>query len=386
MNILHCDLDAFFASVEQRDRPELRGLPVIVGGQPGGRGVVSTCSYEAREYGVHSAMPISQAVRLCPGAVFLSPDLKKYSQVSAQVFSILSRFTPLVEPLSIDEAFLDVSGCHTLFGDSRAIAEKIKAAVLAEAGLTISVGIAGNKYLAKLATNLCKPNGIMELNHQDADRLLPRLSVSHLWGVGARTTEQLARAGIFTIGDLLKTPYPELERLLGSSTPFLLSLARGDDQRQVVPEHQAKSVGNEITFSADISNQESLEQVILELSCKVGFRLRQMGFKARTISLKLRRADFRTLQRSQTPGAPIDGDLDLFAIARELYRESGLLNIPLRLVGVNCSNLVPREDCQPGLFEDENNQLDQLMDHLRLRFSSRIITRGGLLKEPEEKM
>ena len=213
MDILHCDLDAFFASVEQRDNPELRGKPVIVGGQPGGRGVVSTCSYQAREFGVHSAMPISQAVRLCPQAVFLSPDLKKYSRVSAQVFSILSRFTPLVEPLSIDEAFLDVSGCHTLFGASRTIAEKIKAAVLAEAGLTISIGIAGNKYLAKLATNLCKPNGIMELNRQDADRLLPRLSVSHLWGVGARTAEQLTRAGISTIGDLLKTPYPELERL-----------------------------------------------------------------------------------------------------------------------------------------------------------------------------
>ncbi|MGB4302466.1 MAG: DNA polymerase IV, partial [Syntrophomonadaceae bacterium] len=295
MHILHCDLDAFFASVEQRDHPELKGKPVVIGAPPNSRGVVSTCSYEARQYGIRSAMPSSQAYRLCPQAVFLPPDMKRYQEESRKVFNILAEYTPVIEALSIDEAFLDLSGSHSIWGSSMAIGHHIRHRVKSELGLNISVGISTNKFLAKLATNLCKPDGIMEFTDQMVVDLLPTLSVDNLWGIGSVSAQRLNHSGIYTVQDLLDAPEQLITSLLGSNTGFILGLAKGIDNRPVTPYEETKSIGNEITFPKNVSDSLAIEQVLLRLSEKVAYRLRRAQLKSHTITVKLRTPDFHTL-------------------------------------------------------------------------------------------
>ncbi len=331
MDILHCDLDAFYASVEQHEHPALIGKPVIVGGQPGSRGVVSTCSYEAREYGVRSAMPANQAYRLCPQAVFLPPDISKYIQASQQVFAILHRYSPLIEPLSIDEAFLDVSGCHRLFGSSVQIAKKIKKDILEETGLLISVGIAANKFLAKLATNLSKPNGLLEFGNEQIKEILPSLPVTSIWGIGIKTAQRLKQAGIYTISDLLSFPYGKLKLILGSNTDFYVQLCHGQDYRPVLSRSEQKSIGNEITFPQDLNDPKEIEQLLLELSCQVAYRIRHSSLIAHTVMIKMRTPDFKTFTRSQTLQQGVDADLTIYDIALNLYHKSGLAGKYLRL-------------------------------------------------------
>ncbi len=379
MHILHCDLDAFFASVEQRDHPEWKGKPVIVGGLPGSRGVVSTCSYEARAYGIGSAMPINQACRLCPQVVFLPPDHHKYQEVSQQVFSILQRYSPIIEPLSIDEAFLDVSASHLLFGSSAQIASRIKQEVAKELGLTISVGIAANKFLAKLATDLSKPDGLLQMGEQQVRDLLPTLPVIKIWGIGGKTAERLNRAGIFTVADLLASPRSQLEGILGSNTDFYIQLCKGQDTRPVEAKLQPQSIGHEITFPQDLGDSQQIQQILLELSCQVGYRLRHSALMAHTITVKMRTPDFKTFTRSQTLPQGVDSDLGLYEIALGLYQNSGLTGKYLRLLGVSLSKLVDRHIEPTALFFDKSKTLDGIMDNMKKRFGLETIKRGSLL-------
>ncbi|MGR6835314.1 DNA polymerase IV [Syntrophomonas erecta] len=383
MDIIHCDLDAFYASVEQRDNPQLRGKPVIVGALPGQRGVVSTCSYEAREYGIHSAMPINQAYRLCPQAIFLPPRMEHYQKVSRQVFSIFEDFTPIWEALSIDEAFLDVSGCHRLFGSSRHIASLIRSRVLDETGLTISVGIGPNKFLAKLATNMAKPDGMMEFTSTMISTVLPGLPVTCLWGIGEKTAGRLRQLGIDTVGSLFFIPRSKLTDVFGSNTDFYLDLARGIDRRPVVSGTNIKSISNETTFGNDLADPSLIRSAIMELSHKVGLRLRREGLKARTIMLKLRTSDFKTLHRRQTMDSPTETDLEIFTTAYNMYDHSGLKKVPLRLVGVGLSGLTCEGLEQPALFNNTDGKIDHLLDNLQLRFEGAVITRAVRLKSPE---
>jgi len=376
MHILLCDLDAFFASVEQRDHPELKGKPVVIGAPPNSRGVVSTCSYEARVFGVRSAMPSSQAYRLCPQAVFLPVDMKRYREASNQVFAILAEYTPIIEALSIDEAFLDLSGSHRIFGSSMDIGTQIRHRVKTELGLNISVGIGANKFLAKLATNLCKPDGIMEFTEEMVKNLLPTLPVDHLWGIGTVSTRRLNRHGIYTVQDLLETPRQLLEALLGSSTDFILDLARGVDNRPVTPYEEVKSIGNEITFPQDISDEQVIEQVLLELAEKVAHRLRIAQRKCQTITIKLRTPDFQNFSRSITSPTAVDDQRSLFDTAWMLYQQSGLKGKPLRLVGLTASRLHDGEYEQPSLFSDGSQGIDSIIYRLNQKYAQGTIKRA----------
>ncbi|HQE23963.1 MAG TPA: DNA polymerase IV [Syntrophomonadaceae bacterium] len=379
MDILHCDLDAFFASVEQRDQPELKGKPVIIGAPPNSRGVVSTCSYEARVFGVRSAMPSSQAYRLCPQAIFLPPDMKRYREASQQVFAILAEYTPIIEALSIDEAFLDVSASHAIFGSSMEIGIQIRHRVKTELGLNISVGIGANKFLAKLATNLCKPDGIMEFTEDMVTNLLPTLPVDHLWGIGAVSTRHLNRSGIYTVQDLLEAPRQLLKTLLGSNTDFVLDLARGVDNRPVTPYEEVKSIGNELTFPQDISDQQVIEQVLLELAEKVAHRLRIAQRKCQTVTVKLRTPDFQTFSRSITSPTAIDDQRSIFDTAWMLYQHSGLEGKPLRLVGLTASRLQDGRYEQPSLFSDPGQDIDSIIYRLNEKFTQGTIKRAVLI-------
>jgi DNA polymerase-4 len=383
MHILHCDLDAFFASVEQRDHPELKGKPVVIGAPPNSRGVVSTCSYEARKYGIRSAQPSSQAYRLCPQAIFLLPDMKRYQEASRQVFNILADYTPVIEALSIDEAFLDLSGSHMRWGSSREIGSQIRQRVRDELGLNISVGIAANKFLAKLATNLCKPNGIMEFTDEMVTTLLPTLSVDNLWGIGSISTRRLNRNGLYTVQDLLDAPEELRTALLGNNADFIIGLARGIDERPVTPGEEAKSIGNEITFRNNISKQEVIEQVLLELSQKVAYRLRIAERKCQTITVKLRTPDFHTSSRSKTCPTAVDDHRTIFETTWELYEQSGLLEKPLRLVGITASRLQGGEIEQPSLFSNSGQAIDTVIDHLNKKFSTGTVLPANLINAHE---
>jgi DNA polymerase-4 len=305
--ILHVDLDAFFAAVEQRDRPELRGRPVVVGGGgPNQRGVVSAASYEARAFGVHSAMPLRQAGRLCPQAVFLPVDGTKYQSVSRDVMAILRRFSPLVEPISIDEAFIDVTGSRPLFGDGESIARQIKAAVRKEIGLTASVGVATTKLVAKIASDLRKPDGLVVVPPGEESVFLEPLPITRLWGVGAKSAVALREYGVRTIGDLAALPDDLLIRRFGKHGASLGERARGVDPDPVGGRDAAKSVGHEHTFDVDTSDREAIERTILAMSEGVAGRLRDSGVKAATVTVKIRDSSFRTITRQRTLSEPTD--------------------------------------------------------------------------------
>ncbi|MXZ75056.1 MAG: DNA polymerase IV [Gemmatimonadetes bacterium] len=378
--ILHADMDAFFAAVEQRDRPELRGKPVIVGGD-GPRSVVSTCSYEAREYGVHSAMPGTTARKLCPQGIFLPVRSEAYGAVSRQVQEVFHRYTPLVEPLSLDEAFLDVTGSSQLFGDGEAIARSIKSDVLKETRLTISVGVSPCKFVAKVASDLDKPDGlVIVLPDRVLDFLAP-LPVSCLWGAGRDMQERMVRHGLRTIGDVQQRSSEELQRLLGNAAgAHFARISRGQDDRPVVTGHPAKSVGHENTFGTDLSDREECHGVLVDQSDKVGRRLRKAGRLGRTVRVKVRFGDFRTLTR-QAAVAPTDNDFVIGKTALELFDGVWDGKTGIRLLGVAVGNLVmPEEPVQTDLFREGDGQSDRLvraLDTIRDRYGRRAIRHGA---------
>ncbi len=385
--ILHVDMDAFYASVEMLDHPELRGRPVIVGGTPEGRGVVAACSYEARRFGVHSAMPAGRARRLCPDGVFLRPRMARYVEISERIFAVFHRYTPLVEPLSIDEAFLDVTGCERLFGPAATIGRAIKAAIRDEIGLAASVGVAPNKFLAKLASGLEKPDGFVVLTAADAPARLAGLPVGSLWGVGKVTERRLERLGVRTVADLLRLPPARLVAELGEHAEHLRQLAVGQDDRPVVPDHEARSIGNEITFAADIADEDALREVLDHLADKVAWRLRKQGLVARTVTLKARYPDFTTHTRARSLPEPTDATVVLRDTARDLLANRlGRAGRPLRLIGVTASQLEAVGGGQAELFgrgdDARHRELDRVLDQVRERFGP--VMRRGAPARPDD--
>ncbi|HEX9241856.1 MAG TPA: DNA polymerase IV [Anaeromyxobacter sp.] len=341
--IIHLDLDAFFASVEQLDDPSLRGRSVIVGG-PTNRGVVCAASYEARRFGVRSAMPTARARKLCPDGVFLRPRFERYGELSHRVFDVYRRYTPLVEPLSLDEAFLDVTQSRALHGRGREIAAAIKAAVRSECGLAVSAGIAEVKLAAKIATDLGKPDGLVEVPEGGVAAFLAPLPVSRLWGVGRVTEEQLRKLGIATIGDLVRTPEPALAAAIGANhARGLAALARGEDPREVVPDEEAKSIGAEDTFGEDLHGAEALERELLAQSVRVARRMRTAGVAGRVVTLKVKYADFTLVTRRSTLARPTDDGRALFEAARGLLPRVDLAR-SIRLTGISVSGFAGREE------------------------------------------
>ncbi len=377
--ILHVDLDAFFAAVEQRDRPELRGRPVIVGGDPGGRGVVSAASYEARRFGVRSAMSLREAGRRCPDGVFLPVDGRRYQQASRDVMAVLRRFTPQMEPISIDEAFLDVTGSIALFGSGETIAVAIKASVREDVGLTASVGVATTKLVAKIASDLRKPDGLVVVAPGDEAAFLAPLAIGRLWGVGEKTAVALAEYGVTTIGDLAALPPDVVIRRFGKHGASLVERARGIDADPVHEGDPAKSVGHEHTFDVDTSDPEVIERTLLAMADGVSGRLRSAGVRASTITVKIRDTSFRTITRQRTLPEPTDLTEPIYRAALELARPE-VRGIRVRLLGVSASHLGERE--QLGLFATEDPRRRaaiEAADSLRRRYGAGVVTRGRLV-------
>ena len=373
--IMHVDMDAFFASVEQRDHEAYRGQPVIVGGLSA-RGVVATASYEARRFGVHSAMPMSQAKKRCPQGIFVSGRHAHYREVSAQIFAIFDRFSPIVEPLSIDEAFLDLTGMEKLMKTPADYARRLKAAIREETGLVASMGIAPNKFLAKLASDLKKPDGLVVIEADCIQQVIGPLPIRRIWGAGPKTTAQLQRMGYETIGQVAQGNLAEFTRAFGPKLARqLIGLANGRDDRPVTPAREAQSIGNENTFEQDIRGREAVEAELLLLAEKVGWRLRQAGCRARTVQLKVRLADFTTYTRSRTLLEGTCYDEVLYQTARELYADLKVAG-PVRLLGITGSNF---DLYETSLFSEEQKQreLYGAIAGLRKRFGSDIIRHLG---------
>jgi DNA polymerase IV len=372
--ILHLDMDAFYASVEQRDDASLRGRPVIVGGDSR-RGVVLAASYEVRPSGVHSAMPMARALRLAPTAAVVPPRFSAYAEASEQVFAIFERYTPLVEPLSLDEAFLDVSGSLSLFGAPRAIAARIRAEVAKEVGLPCSAGIAAVKFVAKVASDLAKPNGQREVPRAETRAFLAPLPVAKLWGVGPKLEATLHSLGLRTVGDVAAADHDLLIEQLGDTGRHLAALARGEDERAVVPDRQAKSIGAEDTFAEDTDSNEALQKALHTQALRVGRRLRRASLKARTVQLKVKLADFTLLTRRRTLEAPTDDGQKLYREAAELLARLALSRA-VRLTGVSAQELVGARS-QLGLFVEPDARSDRLnaaLDAIAARFGQGAVT------------
>lgn len=380
--ILHVDMDAFFAAVEQRDRPELRGKPVLVGGA-GPRGVVSAASYEARPFGCRSALPMATALRLCPEAVVIPVRAGRYREVSRQVFRVFEEFSPLVEPLSVDEAFLDLTGTEALFGPAEAAARRLKERVREETGLTASVGVAPNKFLAKLASDLRKPDGLVVVREEAVQAFLDPLPVERLWGVGRATLEKFHRLGVRTVADVRRQLPERLRGEFGSAGEHFWRLAQGLDDRPVSPDHQAKSISHETTFGEDVDDLEHLKTVVVHQTEDVAYRLRRHGLYTRTVQLKLRIPDFSTYTRSTTLPEPTQVTEPLCRAALEIldawWRERPG---PLRLIGVGAGNLTGADGLQPSLFAEADDgarkRLDTALDRLRERFGADAVRRRGV--------
>jgi DNA polymerase-4 len=391
--ILHVDMDAFYASVEVRERPELAGKPLIVGGTPAGRGVVAAASYAVRKYGVHSAMPTATALRLCPHAIVLPPRLGFYAEISEQIRAIFDRYTPLVEPLSLDEAFLDVTGSEPLFGSSVEIGRQIKQTIRDKLRLTASVGVAPNKFLAKIASDLQKPDGFVlveEAQHQILSFLDP-LPVGRLWGVGRVASELFERLGVRSIGDVRRMPVETLRRHFGQTGDHLAELARGIDERRVVPDRDAKSISHETTFASDVDDIETLRAWVNELAEQVAWRLRRHRLRGRTVQIKVRYADFHTITRAETLVEPTSVTEEIRQTALRLLTERlPARRLLIRLLGVGVSHFENPEQVQGLLFDDEahsrHSRLDQAADKLRERFGTDALRRGsGLLHEAQHR-
>jgi DNA polymerase IV len=384
--ILHVDMDAFYASVEQLDDPSLRGRPVLVGGT-GPRGVVAAASYEARAFGCRSAMPSAVAMRLCPQAVFVRGRFERYRELSESVFAIFEAFTPLVQPLSIDEAFLDVTGSERLLGPALEIAREIRARVRRETGgLTASVGVAPNKFLAKLASETGKPDGLTVIAPERVREVLDPLPVGRMWGVGPAAEKRLHRMGIRTFAQLRQTDPGALRAALGAWGERAWRLARGEDDRPVVPDHEAKSIGHETTFHEDVADPESVRSVLLGLTEGVARRLRRKSRLARTVTCKIRFGDFQTITRTRTLEPATDATADLWQAARGTFDAWAARDFrPVRLIGVQAGGLGERGDTQLGLFDegggDRRRALDEASDAVALRFGSGAIRRARTLPE-----
>jgi len=385
--ILHADMDAFYASIEQRDRPELRGRPVIVGGT-GPRGVVSAASYEARRFGVHSAQPTGLARRLCPDGIFIPGEMAKYTRESSRIFEIFRRFTPLVEGLSLDEAFLDVTGTGRLFGPPRALAQRLRAEVRAETGLACSVGIAPVKLVAKIASDVAKPDGVVEVPPEAVREFLAPLPVGRIWGIGPVAQARLEAAGIPSVGALAAADPARLEALLGAWGLAAARLARGEDLREVEPWREPVSYSEENTFAEDVAEREVLERTLLAHAEAVARRLRRDQLRARSVVLKLKLGQRRSAgprgypvltRRATLPAATDDGGA-IAEVARRLLARAGPSE-PVRLLGVGATNLVPAADPQLSLFGPPDSsvrrdRLNRALDALRERFGPAAVVRG----------
>ncbi|MGD0606693.1 MAG: DNA polymerase IV [Streptosporangiaceae bacterium] len=386
-HILHVDMDAFYASVEIRDRPELAGRPVVVGGT-GGRGVVLSASYQARAFGVRSAMPVGQAQRMCPRAVFVAPRHRVYAAVSREVMAIFGTVTPEVEPLALDEAFLDVAGALRRLGAPAGIASHIRAQVVAQQGITCSVGVAPSKFIAKIASARCKPDGMLVVPRDGVLDFLHPLPVAALWGVGARTGDTLARLGLRTVGDIAHTPLASLQHELGMAHgSHLAALAWGRDARQVTPHVAEKSIGAEETFATDIDDPERIRRELLKLSGRTAHSLRAGGCVARTVSVKIRLASFKTMTRSRTLVYPTDVTHEIYATACSLYESAGLDRAAqLRLVGVRVSGLTPATSANTQLTFDDRpvgwREAEQAVDKIARRFGSAAVRPAALVEDP----
>lgn len=378
--IIHIDADAFFASVEQRDNPELKGKPVIIGNLQG-RGVVSTCSYEARVYGVRSAMPVSQARRLCPHGIFIKPRMDRYKQVSDCMFGIFDRYSPLVEKVSIDEAFLDVTG-----EDGLRIAQAIREDVKRELGITVSAGVSFCKLLAKLASDSCKPDGLRLISREQAQEFLDGLPVSRLPGIGPKTHSKLASMGITTIGDLRQMPEAWFRRMFGKAAARFRDMAHGIDDEPVTPWREPKSISEETTFDRDIDSLDCLQGHLAVLAQDVAFRLRQSGLKCKTVGIKVRFYDFSTITREHTLPEPVSSDADIFRHAKSLL-EAVSPDKPVRLLGVAAKGLVPEQRGQAALFDEPKSPWDDLsrsLDQLRAKYGKPVVLLGPYLKSRGE--
>jgi DNA polymerase-4 len=396
--ILHVDMDAFYASVEQRDAPELAGLPVAVG-SPTGRGVVAAASYEAREFGVRSAMPMVRARRLCPGLVVVSPRFARYHEVSEQLMRILRDVTPLVEPLSLDEAFLDVGGAVRIFGEPPTIAAHIRAQVRTELGLPCSVGVGPTKSVAKLLSGLAKPDGLLHWPAEEVPARLGPLPVGLLWGAGPRTTERLLEHGLRTIGDVAAVDVRLLRRIVGDALGGQLhALARGLDPRRVEPVHEARSISAETTFEEDVDDPVVLERRLQRLATGVARRLRGQGLAARTVTLKVRFADHRDLTRSHTLERSTDRTHELVEAGRELLAALRLERTRVRLIGFRLSGLgEPEAAAQLSLLDDAGltvaedghipgerwEALDRAADAIAQRYGGPAVSFASLLDDEE---
>ncbi|MFK7955559.1 MAG: DNA polymerase IV [Lysobacterales bacterium] len=379
--ILHVDMDAFYASVEQRDNPELRDIPIVVGGT-GPRGVVAAASYEARKFGVSSAMPIAKARRLCPDLTIVPGRMAVYAGVSRQVFQIFHHYTPLVEALSLDEAFLDVTACEKLYGSGRTIADSIRRSIQEGLGLTASVGIASNKYLAKIASDINKPDGVTEVPNLPQSFLDP-LPVRNIWGVGTKAAERLSTLGITTIGDLRRLPDGRLHALLGRSANRLAELARGHDVRPVVPDREDKSISHEQTYGEDLTQFAPCDVQIMELAVAVGARLRHKNLCGQVVRVKIRLADFTTLSRQMSLHTPVSDDQSLTAAARSLFKRwwQRHPDCAIRLLGVGVSQL--QETRQDDLFgPSQATQIDAVKDRISDRFKQAGLRPAALVKPP----
>lgn len=380
-SILHVDMDAFFASVAERDNPELKGKAVVIG--MGARGVVSAANYEARKFGIHSAMPVGRARRLAPHAIFLPVDMPRYQEVSSHVMEIFESFTPWIEPISLDEAFLDVSGAGRLLGSPREIAIAIRAKVLAQEGITCSVGIAPSKFIAKLASEHCKPDGMLEIAAEHILGFLHPLPIRAMWGVGPKTAQTLERLGLRTIGDIANLPRPTLIRALGEANGASLhELAWGRDYRDVSAHDPTKSISAAETFAQDLDDPVEILTEFLRLSERASARLRDSDLFAKTISIKVRFADFSTINRSKTLPLALDGTQEIFEVVRALFEALHIDRARLRLVGVSLENLSSGapEQMVLGARESGWRQADSAIDRARARFGAGSVRPARLIE------
>ncbi len=383
--ILHIDMDAFFAAVEQNDHPEWRGKPVVVGSDPQagrGRGVVSTCSYEARRFGIHSAMPISQAWKLNPDAIYVRPRGSRYAGISRQVMAILADFSPDREQLSIDEAFLDITSTQKLFGGAEAMAVRIKTEIRTSTGLTASIGIAPNKFVAKIASDLRKPDGLVIVPEGGVEPFLAPLEISRLWGCGPKTVPVMQAMGIFTIGDLAARSQKELVDRFGQTGLHFWRLARGLDERPVSNDHAARSMSRETTFMTDCSDEEEMRSTLLGLCDDLAYDMRRHAVRGCTITLKIRLADFTTFTRSRSLERATDSSEELFSHAMQLFASFKREGQKVRLLGVALSRLQQGEG-QMELFregDERKEKVDSIMDDVRKKFGAGAISRASLLQ------
>ena len=386
-SIIHLDMDAFYPAVEALDKPELRGKPVIVGGSRE-RGVVSSASYEARRFGVHSAQPIATAIRLCPDGIFMPVRMSRYKEVSRQIFGIFHRFTPLVEPLSIDEAFLDLTGAERLMGQTKVIAKKIRETVLKKTGLTVSAGVASSKFVAKIASDIDKPDGLTVVPPDRVMEFLDPLPIKKMWGVGKITQQALARLSVKTFKDLRQIPVEILEKKFGERGTAMHLLSMGIDERDVEPERETKSIGHEQTFMKDILNPDQAKKEILSLANRVAQRMRREKVRGNTVSLKVKYSDFTQITRAATLFAPTDDTMEIYSISCRLLKKTAVGKRPVRLLGISLSQLSTLEnEKQLFLFaQDKEYQkrknLNTALDSICNKFGEKSIRPATLISNP----